>query len=117
MTINFPVLKRQKFQIGDVVHYKSKEHFGDDEFVGIITGSYAQKCTSIYTRKNGGHNEYELYIPKWLNPKIKKTAPYFTVPNTFAWATNRELKLIKKLTEEEKVKFLAEFYKIYITLS
>ena len=110
MLINFPVLKSQKFQIGDVVHFTSKDHFGDDEFVGIVTCSYGQEY------KTSDYNQYELYIPKWLNPDIKKTAPYFPVPNTFAWATNRELKFIRKLTEEEKIKFIAEFYHIYITL-
>ena len=110
MTINFPVLKSQKFQIGDVVHYTSKHHFGDDEFVGIVVGSYGQ----IF--EGNDHKSYKLYIPKWLNPNIKKTAPGMKLPNTFAWARNSELKLIRNLTEEEKIKFLKEFYHIYITL-
>lgn len=110
MTINFPVLKSQKFQIGDVVHYVSKDHFLEEEFVGIITGSYGQ------IHKDSSHNEYELYVPRWLNSNIKQTAPDMRLPDTFAWASNRELTLIRNLTEEEKIKFLAEFYHIYILL-
>lgn len=106
MTISFPVLKSQKFQIGDVVHYTSKEHFGDDEFVGIVVSSYGQKY------KTSDRNDYELYTPKWLNPNKKAKE----LPGTFAWARNSELELIRNLTEEEKIKFLAEFYHIYITL-
>lgn len=112
MTINFSVLKSQKFQIGDVVRYTSKEHFIEEEFIGIVTGSYVQQFGG-----KSGHNEYELYVPKWLNPNIKQTAPDMRLPDTFAWAPNRELKLIRNLTEEEKIKFLAEFYQIYITLN
>ncbi|MBR3208794.1 MAG: hypothetical protein IKF82_00855 [Bacilli bacterium] len=112
MTINFPVLKSQKFQIGDVVHFTSKDHFGDYEFTGIVTCSYGQKYGGS-DRRN-----YELFITKQLNPNIKKTASEikFRLPETFSWATNRELKFIRKLTEEEKIKFLNEFYHIYITL-
>lgn len=111
MTINFPDLKSQKFQIGDIVHYTCKDHFGDDEFVGIIAGSYGQ----IY-RGHRDYNNFELYVPRWLNPNIKQTAPDMKLPDTFAWASNRELKFIRKSTEEEKIKFLAEFYHIYINL-
>lgn len=112
MTISFPKRKTQKFQIGDVVRFKSMPHYhGSKEFTGIVTGSYGQ----IY-RGHSSHNQYELYVPKWLNPNIKKTAPDMRLPDTFAWAYNCELTFIRELTEEEKIKFIYEFYKIKITL-
>lgn len=81
--------------MGDVIHYKSVDHFDDDKFNAIILCSYHQ----LYGGKDG-YNDFALYIPKWLNPKAKIESDFM------AWASPRELTFIRKLNEEEKVGFV-----------
>jgi len=90
MEIKFLKSPKKKFQTGDVVRYESSN--------AIIAND--NSC---------GNSEYNLFVPKWLNRGSKKK---FEAP----WVGENELIFVRKLTEEEKVKFLAEYYHIYITL-